>query len=497
MNIKHNQASLIKADSVKKNIIFQFAYQAIMLVIPLVISPYLTRVLGETSLGIYSYTNSIAYYFVMFSMLGISKHGQRIIATRRDNIIELRKTYWSLFFLHVVVSLFCLAIYLICCIFVFKENKPIYFAQALYVFSALFDIVWFFYGIEQFKIVVIRNSIIKILELVLIFCFIKSKNDVLTYTLIMSGSILLSQICVIPTAIKAVPPIRFSLSNVKEHIRPMLALSIAVIAIGLYTVFDKTLLGILATKEEVAFYEYSNRIINIPKTFIGVIGTVLFPRACNYIANNNFAEAKRYYKYSLLAIYFIGFASIFGLLGIAGLFSILYYGQSFAVCGNIMKAMSPLVLIIGMGEIIRLQFLIPLKKDALYTTCIIVNAIINIVISFVLIPRIGVYGAVIGTVSAELFGMLFQGYLVRHYIDIKDTIKTALPFLLSGVVMYFVLNILKGYYPPSMLFLVIQIMVGAVSYLSCLSIWYFLVDANKTEYRLYFKQILKKKNSIK
>lgn len=483
----------MKSDSVKKNLVFQFVYQTVMLVIPLIISPYLTRRLGETALGIYSYTYSNAYYFVMLSMLGISKYGQRIISTKRNNQVELRTTFWSLFSLHVGISLFFSAIYLMFCLYVFKETKSICFAQFFYVLSALFDIVWFFYGIEQFKIVVLRNTIVKLLELVLIFSLVKTKNDLLIYTLIMSGSVLLAQICVLPNVMKLAPPIRFNSINLKAHVKPMLTLSIAVIAIGLYTVFDKTLLGLLASKEDVAFYEYSNRIINLPKMFIGVIGTVLFPRACNCIANNNMDEARKYYRYSLFGVYFIGIASIFGLLGVADLFAVLYYGEAFAICGSVMKSMAFLVLIIGMGEIIRLQFLIPLKKDLAYTFSIILNAVINIILSIILIPVVGIYGAIIGTLNAEIFGLLFQGFLVRKYIDIKLVIKSGMPFLCSGFIMLVVIELIKKMFNESMLHLGIQISMGALVYIGCIALWFLLLDKNNMEYRKIVQNIVKNK----
>ena len=485
----------MKADSVKKNMLFQFAYQAIMLFIPLIISPYLTRRLGETSLGIYTYTYSIAYYFVMFSMLGIAKYGQRIIASRRQDSISLRRTFWSLFSLHILISILSVVVYIIFCVFVFKDTKIIYYAQTLYVLSAMFDIVWFFYGIEQFKIVVIRNTIVKILELLLIFTLVKTKDDILTYTLIMAGSVLAAQICVLPSVVKFVPPIKFALSDMKEHFKPMLVLSIAVIAIGLYTVFDKTLLGILASKEDVAFYEYSNRIISLPKTFIGVIGTVLFPRACNCIANNDFSQAKKYYKYSLLAVYFIGIGSIFGIIAVADLLSVVYYGEAFYICGNVMKAMVPLVLIIGVGEIVRLQFLIPLKKDALYTIGIIINAVINIAISVLLIPKLGIYGAILGTISAEMFGLLFQGYLVKQYIDIKNTLLTAVPFVISGSIMLLTIEAIKLFYNSTVIHLSIQVVVGALAYVISLVILLLTISVDKESNREIINSIIRKKKT--
>ena len=91
--------------SVKKNFILQAIYQLLILGIPLILSPYLTRTLGSNELGIYSYTYSIAYYFVIAATLGIHKYGARIISQVKDDKILLRKTFWSLFILHIILSI--------------------------------------------------------------------------------------------------------------------------------------------------------------------------------------------------------------------------------------------------------------------------------------------------------------------------------------------------------------------------------------------------------
>ena len=143
--------NLLKPDSSKKNFVFQFAYQFVILVIPLIVSPYLTRTLGGTSLGIYSYTNSIAYYFVVFAMLGIDKYGQRIISQRRNDIINLRKTFWSLYAVHFIASIFALSGYLTYVFFICKSDITVAFVQTIYVASAVFDLTWLFYGLEKLR----------------------------------------------------------------------------------------------------------------------------------------------------------------------------------------------------------------------------------------------------------------------------------------------------------------------------------------------------------
>ena len=194
----------------------------------------------------------------------------------------------------------------------------------------------------------------------------------------------------IPQVVKIIKPIKFKVEDIKPHIKPMFIFAIAVIASTLYTTFDMTLLGIMTNKENVAFYNYSNQIISIPNTIVGILGTVMFPKACKMVSEGNKDEQKIYIKYSIIFTAIMSIGSIFGLLAISDLFAVLYYGEAFAVCGGIMKALSPIVFIIGMGNIIRTQYMIPNAMDTEFVFCIVCNAIVNLFLSIGLIPRFGI-----------------------------------------------------------------------------------------------------------
>ena len=466
----------MKRQNVGKNYLYQFLYQVVILVIPLVLSPYLTRTLGDTALGTYSYVNSIAYYFVMLSMLGITKHGQRLIASNSNDKLSLRKNFWSLLVLHLIISAFFNIAYLLYVSFFVKKDTLIYAIEGFYVLSALFDITWLYYGLENFKSVTIKNAAVKIIECVLIFIFVKNSNDLPIYTLIVAGGLFIGQVIMWPQAISSITPIRVTRNEVIQHLKPILIFSVAVIAVSLYTVFDKTLLGILSTKENVAYYEYSNRIIAIPRTFIAVIGNVMFPKACKLTSENNIDELKKYMRYSLVLTYAIGFAAMFGLFAIADEFALTYYGTSFAKCGHIIISMAVLPLIVGVGDIARTQYMIPMKMDKLYTFCILICAVVNIILSSLLIPAIGVYGAVIGTVSAELFGCIYQLYICRRIISPKALIANGLPFLLIGFIMYLTVTCINLSAFSSITRLGVQVLMGALVYVSLSFVYFILFD---------------------
>ena len=418
---------MIRKQSISQNFFFQYAYQILILVIPLVLAPYLSRALRETALGVFSYANSIAAYFVAMSMLGIARHGQRIISENANDDIKLRKSFWSLFTVHIIVSIISLLIYLAFVVFFIKDNKTIFTIELLYVASAIFDITWLFYGLENFKSVVIKNALIKIIECICVFIFVKQPNDLGIYAFINATSILIGQAIMIPQAVKAVRPIKFTKEDVRKHIKPLLVFSISVIASFMYTVFDKTLLGIMSTKENVAFYEYSNKIVNVPKTIIGVTGTVMFPRACRLAAEGNVAGQKKYIKYSYFITSFLGMASLFGLMGIADTFSIVYYGESFKICG-------------------------------------IFNAVINLILSVLLIPIIGVYGAVVGSVSAEIFGLLVQMVICRKFVKATEILKELIPFILIGFLMMLGIKYVDMMGKASLIELGLELIVGGLIY---------------------------------
>lgn len=414
--------------------------------VPLIVTPVLTRALLGNNLGEFTYTRSIASYFVSFAMLGIVKYGQRAIAQNIDDELKLRKSFWSLFCVHILFSVISLLAYIVVVLILPDKNKTLYWLQGIYVLSALFDITWLYYGLENFRGVVIRNTIIKLIEAVLYIILIREPKDIYLYATINCIAFLISQIVLIPDAIKEVKPIAVKWKECREHIKPLVVFAIAVIGISLYTIFDTTLLGILSTKENVAFYEYSNRIAKIPLTIASVIGTVLFPRACKLAAQNKVDEQKKYISTSMIVVSIIGSAAFWGFLAVGDPIALFYLGDGFKNCGSIIAALAPLVYIIGIGDVVRTQLMIPNGMDKEYIISIVINAAGNVVIStiFILVLPIEtqVYGAVLGTVFAESVGMIYQLIFCRKFICFKSLVKVIVCSFGIGAIMYIILRLL-------------------------------------------------------
>ena len=296
----------------------------------------------------------------------------------------------------------------------------------------------------------------------------------------------------LPQVIHAIPPIRFSWVDMKKHIKPLFTLFAAVIAVTLYTVFDKTLLGFMTTKDDVAFYEYSDRIVKIPRTFITIIGTVLFPRACRYAVEKNINKLKKNAEYCLLITSMIGFAASFGLASVGKLFAVKYYGEAFAVCGETIIYMSPIIVIMGLGETVRQSFIFPLGKDKEMVYILFINAIVNLILSASLIPVLGIYGAIIGTVSAETFGLFLSIWRCKQYISVWGMIKGVCPFTISGIIMFLSVRFTAQFIDGTFIALFVQIFVGVFVYVILMLIYGLVLnDTLKQLYRSIIDGILK------
>lgn len=162
--------------SVKKNLIFNMLYQALNMFMPLITAPYLARVIGAAGTGTYSYYYSIAGYFVLFGMLGVNNYGNRSIAMIRDDLHKLSKTFWEIYSFQLITASISLGVYILWALSVHSEERIIILLNICYVASALFDINWLFFGLEQFKWTSIRNASIKILSVMAILLSCKKEK---------------------------------------------------------------------------------------------------------------------------------------------------------------------------------------------------------------------------------------------------------------------------------------------------------------------------------
>lgn len=475
---------------IKQNFFYNVMYQLLLIILPLITAPYIARVVGAEGIGVYAYTYSIVYYFSLFILLGLNNYGNRSIAVIRDDTKLLTKVFWEIFSMQSIMGIVVIILYIT---FVFgfskKEYLQIQLIQGIYLLSACLDINWFYFGIEKFKLTVVRNSIIKILTVVCIFLFVKKIDDLDLYICILAGGTLLSTLVlwtflcqhiqgyIIPKA-----------KDIKQHIIPNLTLFIPVLAVSLYKVMDKIMLGSMSTMVETGYYENAEKIVNIPTGVITALGIVMLPRMSYLVSKKDFSTSLKYIEISLELVIFLACALCFGIAGISPVFTPLYFGENFQKCSSLISSMSIIIIFLSWANVIRTQYLIPNCRDKEYIVSVIIGAFLNMIINVCLIPRHGAMGAVAGTIVAEIAVAVYQTWIVRKELPILSCLKNSMFFIGIGGLMFIGLRILAICMKHSLISLIIMIVIGSAFYL-LLSGLYFYRKKNQV-FMLYIARII-------
>ena len=478
--------------SLQKNFLYNVLYQILLVILPLITAPYISRTLGATAVGVYSYTYSVAYYFLLIAMLGIGNHGNRSVAAVRDDREKLNKTFSSIYSLQVITFSIAILAYAIYLVLFVKDNRLIV-LQLIYVTSGLFDIGWLFFGLEQFKLTVARNTLIKISTVVLMFVFVHKPSDLWKYTLIMSAGTLFSQAYLWLYVKKYVSFEKCSVKEITSNIKPVLILFIPVLAYSIYKVMDKIMLGNMSSYDQVGFYNNAEKIINIPMGIITALGTVMLPRMSNIVANGDKKRVDDYIRISAKLVTLLSSAIAFGLMGVSSVLAPVFFGDEFIACGEIIRLLSVTVFFIAWANVIRTQYLIPNKRDSIYLTSTMVGAILNLIINWMLIPKYQANGAAFGTIVAEFSVMLVQMVAVKNELPMRKYIMSYSPILIIGLIMAVLVDRIGIKLGVSVSTLAIQILAGGFFF--CIATIAYLRISNDEMWRLGVDSIKKRKKS--
>lgn len=459
--------------SVKKNYIYNLSYEILLLIIPLITTPYLAAVLKAKGLGTVSYVESIVTFFMMFAILGTGKLGQREISYVQDDKQKRSNIFWNLLTMRSITSLLCASVYLVS-IFILCRNKASFIIYTLYIVNIIgimFDVSWFFQGLEEFGKIVFRNFIFKILNVVYIFVFVKTIDDIAVYVGGLVFLQLASNLSMWVFLPKMIVKPHKGFFKMKPYLRGAIALFIPTIAIQVYTVLDKTMIGLFSSgSDQNGYYEMATRISRISLTIVTALGAVVAPRIGYYLGKKKYVEVKNYMYRSYRFVWLLGIPLCFGLIGIADNITPWFFHTDNNELKILIKILSIIIVAVGLSNVTGIQYLIPKREQRLFTKTILIGASCNFALNLVLIPLFYALGAAIASVVAEIIITTAQLYYVRKEFSIKHIFKTSRLYLIAGLIMFILLSIESHFLKPSLINTCIMISTGALIYLLILII---------------------------
>lgn len=435
--------------------------------------PYIARILGADQMGVFNYTYSVAIYFALIVKLGVDHYGNRSIAKVGKNVNDRSEMFWEIFGVQFFNGILCIVGYLVFVTMFITKNQEVAYLQVFLIFSYALDINWFFYGIEQFNIVILRNTLVKIFTVICVFLFVKTVNDVWIYTIIMNvGSIIGFLITWIQLR-KFVKPKKVSYKKIFPHIKPSLILFIPIVSASIFTSFTTVLLGQMTNMSNVGFYDAGSKILAMPKGVIAALGTVMLPKMSAAYANKGLKEtANKYLNVSILFASFLAIVFTFGLIGVSKDFIPLFYGKDFSASIMVLNILAIYIPFYALGNVIRTQFLIPQAKDRPFVISVLLGALVSIIVNLILIKPFGVIGAAIGTAASEIVLALYQVFAARKDINIKKFVEPLLFFIFSGGVMLSILNVIPLSIHSVIAKILLKVVIGAIVYCSMTGIYF-------------------------
>lgn len=435
--------------SVKVNYLYNLMYEMLAIIVPLFTTPYISRILGATAIGDYNYIYGIVTYFGLIAATGTSQYSQREIAVKQKDKMQRSILFWEIFLFRLISTVIVLFAYFLFTRFFLQEYKLLFYIHFLTIASWIADISWYFQGVENFKITAIRNSIVKIIGTVLIFTLVKTKNDLYIYTFIIAMTTLAGNLTMWIYVFKQVSFIHIDQINIFRHVKEILELFIPVIAIQLYTVFDKTMLGSLCNTTQVGYYSQAENIVKLALTCISSLFAVLLPRLTVIYRNGSIEEVNKYYYKALNFVFILALPMSIGCILVSNTFVPVFFGEGYQPVVNLLKIESILFVILSLGRLYG-NFLVSMNRQNKYTFSVTCAAIINIALNYISIVmfEMGAYGVAMASVLAETISTGLQLYFLRDLLNAKALRKSFLKYLpgsiLMGCVVYIVLKFFSG-----------------------------------------------------
>lgn len=463
--------------SLRSNVIYNILYRISGVIVPLITTPYVSRVLGAEATGVYSYTYTVAWYFVILGCLGFENYGNRQIAIAKRDQRQLNQTFSSIFGLQLVTGSMAVVLYVTYMLFFCNQYQAIAWINILYVISCLFNISWFFYGMEQFKTTAIRTIVTRFLGLVLILAFVRTRDDLWKYVFILAALELLNQV-VLWVRLRAVASlVKVSWQEVFSHFRGCAILFIPVLLINIYRMMDKLMLGNMSTMFEVGIYTYADKITEMPFHIVTAIGLVMLPHTTSLIANGEEEKSRKYMEMAMRYNTVFSSAITFGMIAVSGNFSILFFGEEYAACAPLICVMAPMLIVRAWANVTRTQFLIPRQRDKEYIISLAIGTVINLVLNSVLIPLCGALGAAIATLLAESSVAIAQILFTNRELPVRQYIVPNIPFIFAGAGMAVVVYCVGLLFERSWITLGVQILLGAVLYIIFAALYLYKTDS--------------------
>ena len=413
--------------SLKINIILSFIIQIFYFAIPLISTPYLSRVLGPENIGIYSYAFSYVHYFSLFGVFGFLNYGARLISKNRDDLEKRNEIFWAIVFSKLFFVLLSISLYIVLIsthAILGETDSRILYSLLLVLIADAFDITFFFRGIEKLKYASIVTASIKIIYIILIFTTVKTGDDLVLYTLLQSAATFLISLCLWIFAIPRISKPIFSTKTFLTSSKGALMFFLPSIVIGIGATLDQTMLGLFSTNTEIGYYQQASKLTTLLAQVVCSFTPIILSRVA-MLRNDpekNRDEIRTIVTKALSLVLLLMLPAIVGLYCVGKDFFPLFFGDEFIPGTATFFWQLPVSLTTAITSLCITSYYFAIGKTKFATAVIGGGCLFNVALTILLlnVTDLGAQGAAIATMISESISTSILFIFSRKNYIFKD-----------------------------------------------------------------------------
>jgi len=392
----------------KKTLLTNFsaltALQVVHYLVPLIVLPYLVRVIGPEKFGIVSFAQAIAYYFALIPDLGTGLYAPREIALIKSDRDSLARFVTGILSIKCIALLLSLAAYalLIHAVPQFRAEIWVFVFSAGFIVGEGFIPVWFFQGIEKMVNITIGVFIIRVLALALILTFIRSPGDYIYVPLINSGALIFGTLLLWLLVFfrEGVQLMGAGAGAMKKMVRESIPLFVSNTASNLNAGINIIVMGFLASDLVLGYYAAAERLVKVGMGLLTQVSTVFYPHISRLV-NDSRETGVAAMKKGFVAGMLLSIPATVFVVSYAEVIAAVVLGTAFPGSVAPLRILGALFLVTGLATILGVQVLLPLGKRQRYMRPVIIGFVCQFVLAFLLIPPFGETGAALAYVLGQ------------------------------------------------------------------------------------------------
>ena len=389
--------------SIRRNYVYSLFYMIVNTVFPLITAPYISRILGATLLGEVNFATSTATWFASIASFGITNYGVRAVAEVRDDKEKTAMVFTELILINALMVAVTAVVYFGAVMIVpqFRQSFGFMLIASVTLLLNVFMIDWFFQGIEEFKFITVRNTIVKLVSVICIFLLINGQEDAMLYAGISVLGVCINNVVNFLYVRKRTC---FSYANCRpfRHMKHLLVYGSANLAGTLYSTFNRVQLGLLAPYSYVAFFQRSNMVVTVALSVMYALSKVVTARATYAYAKGEVQVFRGLVQKSYNMVCMLSFPIMLGLAAVSRPVMYVLGGEEFAAVSSILMVLAAVILPSGLANWSYSQIIIPLGKEKVHLVAQCVAAGLSLVLNSLLIPVIPAYACAVSLFVSEM-----------------------------------------------------------------------------------------------